>query len=81
VNIEFYSRRKVIIDEIKRLMAGGREAMDVVDSLEDQRKKSNASLSQVINGLKADDGNNSGYICMTISTVHHHIALNFLVSI
>jgi Transcriptional activator of glycolytic enzymes len=51
---QFYSRRKVIIDEIKRLMAGGREAMDVVDSLEDQRKKSNASLSQVINGLKAE---------------------------
>jgi hypothetical protein len=36
----------VIIDEIKRPMAGGREAIDVVDSLEDQRKKSNASLSQ-----------------------------------
>jgi hypothetical protein len=33
--------------------AGGREAIDVVNSL-DQRKKSNVSLSQVINGLKAE---------------------------
>jgi hypothetical protein len=50
---QFYSRRKVIIDEIKRLMAGGREAVDVVDSLEKQRLRSKASLSQVINALKA----------------------------
>jgi hypothetical protein len=50
---QFYSRRKVIIDEIKRLMAGGREAVDVVDSLEEQRLRSKASLSQVINALKA----------------------------
>ena len=42
----------MIIDEIKRLMAGGREAMDVVDSLEEQRLRSKASLSQVINALK-----------------------------
>jgi Transcriptional activator of glycolytic enzymes len=49
---QFYSRRKVIIDEIKRLVAGGREAMDVVDSLEEQRLGSKASLSQVINALK-----------------------------
>jgi hypothetical protein len=51
---QFYSRRKVIIDEIKRLLAGGREAMHVVDSLEEQRNKSKASLSQVINRLKAE---------------------------
>ena len=51
---QFYSRRKVIIDEIKRLVAaGGREAIDVVDSLEEQRLRSRASLSQVINALKA----------------------------
>lgn len=50
---QFYSRRKVIIDEIKRLVAGGREAIDVVDSLEEQRLRSKASLSQVINTLKA----------------------------
>jgi len=50
---QFYSRRKVIIDEIKRLVAGGREAVDVVDSLEEQRLRSKASLSQVINALKA----------------------------
>ena len=50
---QFYSRRKVIIDEIKRLVAGGREASDVVDSLEEQRLRSKASLSQVINVLKA----------------------------
>jgi hypothetical protein len=49
---QFYSRRKVIIDEIKRLVAGGREAVDVVDSLEEQRLRSKASLSQVINALK-----------------------------
>jgi len=50
---QFYSRRKVIIDEIKRLVAGGREAIDVVDSLEEQRLTAKASLSQVINALKA----------------------------
>ena len=50
---QFYSRRKVIIDEIKRLVAGGREAIDVVNSLEEQRLRSKASLSQVINTLKA----------------------------
>jgi hypothetical protein len=50
---QFYSRRKVIIDEIKRLAAGGKEAIDVVDSLEEQRLRSKASLSQVINALKA----------------------------
>ena len=50
---QFYSRRKVIIDEIKRLAAGGRAAMDVVDALEEQRLRSKASLSQVINALKA----------------------------
>ena len=43
----------MIIDEIKRLVAGGREAIDVVDSLEEQRLRSKASLSQVINALKA----------------------------
>jgi Transcriptional activator of glycolytic enzymes len=41
--VQFYSRCKVIIDEIKRPPAGRREAIDLVDSLEDQRKKSNAS--------------------------------------
>jgi hypothetical protein len=30
----FFDRRKVIIAEIKRLVAGGREAREVVDSLE-----------------------------------------------
>jgi hypothetical protein len=44
----------VIIDEIKRLAAGGVEAIDVVDSLEEQRLRSKASLSQVINALKAE---------------------------
>ena len=34
---QFYSRRKVVITEIKRLVAGGREAREVVDSLEAQR--------------------------------------------
>ena len=42
---QFYSRRKVIIDEIKRLVAGGKEVIDVVDSLEEQRLRSKASLS------------------------------------
>jgi len=42
---QFYSQRKVIIDEIKRLMAGGREAVDAVDSLEQQRLRSKALLS------------------------------------
>jgi hypothetical protein len=50
---QFYSQRKVIINKIKRLVAGGREAVDVVDSLEQQRLRSKASLSQVINDLKA----------------------------
>jgi hypothetical protein len=43
----------VIIDEIKRLVAGGKDAIDAVDSLEEQRLRSKASLSQVINALKA----------------------------
>ena len=43
----------MIIDEIKRLAAGGREAVDVVDSLEEQRLRSKASLGQVISALKA----------------------------
>jgi hypothetical protein len=42
----------VIIDKIKRLVAGGREAVDVIDSFEEQRLKAKASLSQVINALK-----------------------------
>ncbi|KAN0086483.1 hypothetical protein V8E54_000171 [Elaphomyces granulatus] len=50
---QFYSRRKVIIAEIKRLVARGREAREVVDSLEAQRVRTKASLSQVIKGLKA----------------------------
>jgi hypothetical protein len=43
----------VIIDEIKRLAAAGRAAMDVVDTLEEQRLRAKSSLSQVINALKA----------------------------
>jgi hypothetical protein len=43
----------VIIDEIKRLVAGGRAAIDVVDSLKEQRLRAKSSLSQVINALKA----------------------------
>jgi hypothetical protein len=35
----------VIIDEIKRLVAGGRETVNVVDSLEEQQLRSKASLS------------------------------------
>jgi Transcriptional activator of glycolytic enzymes/Centromere DNA-binding protein complex CBF3 subunit, domain 2 len=50
---QFYSRRKVIITEIKRLVAGGREAREVVNSLEEQRLRAGASLSKVINALKA----------------------------
>jgi len=50
---QFYSRRKVVVTEIKRLVAGGREAREVVDSLEAERVKAKASLSQVINRLKA----------------------------
>jgi hypothetical protein len=42
----------VIVDEIKRLAARGRAAIDVVDALEEQRFRSKASLSQVINALK-----------------------------
>ena len=49
---QFYSRRKVVITEIKRLVAGEREAR-VIDSLEAERVRTKASLSQVINGLKA----------------------------
>jgi hypothetical protein len=41
----FYSRRKLIIDEIKRLIAGGGDATNVVESLEEQRLRSKASLS------------------------------------
>jgi hypothetical protein len=33
----------VIIDEIKRLVAGGKEVIDVVDSLEEQQLRSKAS--------------------------------------
>ena len=36
-----------IIDEIKRLVAGGREAIDVVDSLEEQRLRSRVLLNTV----------------------------------
>ena len=50
---QFYSRRKVIIDEIKRLAAGGRAAIDVVETLEEQRLGAKASLSQVIKAFKA----------------------------
>ena len=46
-------RRKVIIDEIKRLAAGRRAAIDVVGALEEQRLRAKSSLSQVINALKA----------------------------
>jgi hypothetical protein len=35
----------VIIDEIKRLVAGRREAIDIIDSLEEQRLRAKASLS------------------------------------
>jgi hypothetical protein len=35
----------VIIDEIKRLAAGRREAIDVVDALKEQQLRSKASLS------------------------------------
>jgi hypothetical protein len=49
---QVYSRRKVIIDEIKRLAGGGRAAIDVVEALEEQRLKAKSSLSQVINALK-----------------------------
>ena len=50
---QFYSRRKVVITDIKRLVAGGREAREMVDSLETERVRAKASLSQVINRLKA----------------------------
>ncbi|KAN0086503.1 hypothetical protein V8E54_000191 [Elaphomyces granulatus] len=50
---QFYSRRKVVVTEIKRLVAGGREAREVVDSLEAERVRAKASLNQVINRLKA----------------------------
>jgi Transcriptional activator of glycolytic enzymes len=50
---QFYSRRKVIITEIKQLVAGGREAMEVVNSLKEQRLRAGASLSKVINALTA----------------------------
>jgi hypothetical protein len=50
---QFYSWCKVIIDEIKRLAAGGRAAMDVVDTLEEQQLRAKSSLSQVIDALKA----------------------------
>jgi hypothetical protein len=43
----------VIINEIKRLVAGGREAIDVVESIEEQQLRSKASLNLVINALKA----------------------------
>lgn len=49
---QFYSRRKVIIDEIKRLVRVGMSAKDVVESLEAQRLASKSSLSQVIDALK-----------------------------
>ncbi len=49
---QFYSRRKVIINEIKRLVRTGRGAKDVVESLERQRLASKSSLSQVITALK-----------------------------
>jgi hypothetical protein len=38
---------------IKRFMAGGRDAMEVVNSLEAERERAKASLTQVINSLKA----------------------------
>ena len=49
---QFYSRHKVIIDEIKCLARTGRGAKDVAKSLEEQRLASKCSLNQVINALK-----------------------------
>ena len=42
----------MIIDEIKRLVAEGREVVDAVNSLEEARLRSKSSLSQVVNTLK-----------------------------
>ena len=53
VEFQFYSRCKVIIDEIKRLVVGEREVIDIVNLLEEQCLKSKTLLSQVINVLKA----------------------------
>ena len=55
---QFYSRRKTLITEIRRLAAAGgapaeAEAYDrVVLQLEDERKRAGASLSKVIDALK-----------------------------
>jgi hypothetical protein len=55
---QFYSRRKTLITEIRRLVAAGgapadTEAYDrVVLQLEDERKRAGVSLSKVIDALK-----------------------------
>jgi hypothetical protein len=55
---QFYSRRKTLITEIRRLAAAIRDPPDkaaynaVVLRLEDERKRARASLSKVINTLK-----------------------------
>ena len=74
---QFYSRRKVVVTEIKRLVAGGREAREVVDSLEAERVRAKASLSQVINGLKAaakarDGGNGCIILIINSSMTYLH---------
>src|SRR5947207_5733763 len=51
---QFYSRRKVIIDEIKRLAGENEDYETIVDELEQQRLRSGASLSKVINALKVE---------------------------
>jgi hypothetical protein len=55
---QFYSRRKTLITEIKRLAAaqgasqGGDRYQVVIAQLEEQRKQASASLSKVIDTLK-----------------------------
>ena len=50
---QFYSRRKVLITEIKRLAAVQGESFDaVIAVLEEERKRAGASLSKVIDTLK-----------------------------
>jgi hypothetical protein len=43
----------VIINEIRRLAARGRAAIDIINTLEEQQLIVKSSLSQVINSLKA----------------------------
>ncbi|KAN0066837.1 hypothetical protein V8E54_015009 [Elaphomyces granulatus] len=64
---QFYSRRKVVTTEIKRLVAGGREAREVVDSLEAERACRPAPTNGPNNAANHRSEGNPGRTWVTIS--------------